>query len=114
MSGEVVAFHRSLVGYEPTPLVELPDVAARLGVGRVFAKDESSRLGLPAFKALGASWAIHRALEGGAGDGSTPVTFATATDGNHGRAVAKFARLLGHRARVFVRCTPHTSGPGGS
>jgi len=102
VSSEVVAFHRALDGYQPSPLVELPDVAARLGVGRVFAKDESSRLGLPAFKALGASWAIHCALEAGAGDGSTSVTFATATDGNHGRAVAKFARLLGHRARVFV------------
>jgi len=102
VSGEVAAFHRSLAEYAPTPLVELPEVAKRLGVGRVFAKDESSRLGLPAFKALGASWAIHRALEAGAGGGSSPVTFATATDGNHGRAVAKFARLLGHQARVFV------------
>ena len=102
VSDEVMAFHRSLAGYRATPLVELPDVAAALGVGRVFAKDESSRLGLPAFKALGASWAIHRALAAGLGGGRQPVTFATATDGNHGRAVARFARLLGHRARVFV------------
>ncbi len=100
-AADVAAFHRSLEGYAPTPLVELPEVAARLRVGRAFAKDESSRLGLPAFKALGASWAVHRALVAGLG-GAAPVTFATATDGNHGRAVARFARLLGHRARVFV------------
>ena len=108
---EVVAFHRSLDGYAPTPLRELPDVAAELGVGRVFAKDESMRLGLPAFKALGASWAMRRALAARAVDapaGATssaavsPVTFVTATDGNHGRAVARMARLLGHRAKIFV------------
>jgi diaminopropionate ammonia-lyase len=99
---EVIAFHCSLDGYARTPLVELPDVAAMLGVGRVFAKDESSRLGLPAFKALGASWAVHRALETGLGGGRALVTFVTATDGNHGRAVAHFARLLGHLAHVFV------------
>ncbi len=102
---DVLVFHRSLAGYVPTRLVELPAIAAELGVARVFAKDESSRLGLPAFKALGASWAIHRALEeraiaGQAADG--PVTFVTATDGNHGRAVARMSRLLGHRARITV------------
>ena len=101
----VLAFHRSLDGYAPTPLVELPAVAAELGVGRVFAKDESSRLGLPAFKALGASWAMHRALAELSAAGRAevgPVTFVTATDGNHGRAVARTARLLGHQARITV------------
>jgi diaminopropionate ammonia-lyase len=75
-----------------------------LEVGRVFVKDESCRLGLPAFKALGASWAVHRALAQRAtsGQGPGPVTLVTATDGNHGRAVARMARLLGQRARVFV------------
>jgi diaminopropionate ammonia-lyase len=99
-SSEALAFHRSLAGYEPTPLVELPALAEELGVRHVVAKDESSRLGLPAFKALGASWAVHKALAKGA-DGD-PVTVVTATDGNHGRAVARFARLLGHRARIVV------------
>jgi len=96
------AFHRSLDGYRPTPLVEVPAAAAPLRVGRVFVKDETSRLGLPAFKVLGASWAVHRALAAGLGAGPAPVTFVTATDGNHGRAVARTARLLGHRAHVFV------------
>ncbi|WP_232109960.1 pyridoxal-phosphate dependent enzyme [Streptomyces buecherae] len=139
------AFHAALPDYAPTRLVELPSLAAELGVGRVFVKDESSRLGLPAFKALGASWALHRVLaeRGGATAGASgaaepvdagagvaagpagtehgpigaaagpagagvvagaaePVTFVTATDGNHGRAVARIARLLGQRAHVFV------------
>jgi diaminopropionate ammonia-lyase len=93
-------FHRSLPEYAPTPLATLPGLARRLGVARVFAKDESSRLGLPAFKALGASWAIHRVLRACGPTG--PVTIVTATDGNHGRAVARFARTFGQRAAVFV------------
>ncbi len=35
--------------------MEVPWLARDPGVGRVLVKDESSRLGLPAFKALGAS-----------------------------------------------------------
>jgi diaminopropionate ammonia-lyase len=31
-----------------------------------------------------------------------PLTLTTATDGNHGRAVAHMARLLGYAARIFV------------
>lgn len=103
-------------GYRATDLLELPELAEELGAGRVFVKDESTRLGLPAFKALGASWGIHRALIArvlGAG-ASGPGTFdglreltaqapdtvlVSATDGNHGRAVARFAAMLGLAAR---------------
>jgi diaminopropionate ammonia-lyase len=94
----VHAFHRSLDGYAPTPLVPLPAVARELGVGRVYVKDETSRLGLPAFKALGVAWAMHRVLRERAGR----HTFLSATDGNHGRAVARIARESGHGARIFV------------
>ncbi len=106
-SEEAIAFHRSLPGYVPTPLVDLPSVATELQVGHVFAKDESSRLGLPAFKGLGASWAVHRALQGRSAD--VPVTVVTATDGNHGRAVARFTRLAGHRASIVVPPGVHPS-----
>ncbi|MEW2395185.1 diaminopropionate ammonia-lyase [Streptomyces sp. NPDC046862] len=101
---EVRGFHTALPGYALSPLTELPPLAAELGVGRVFVKDESCRLGLPAFKVLGASWAIHRTLADRAANGTEPgpVTLVTATDGNHGRAVARTARLLGQRAHVFV------------
>lgn len=103
MPGGARDFHRSLPGYAPTPLAEIPALAAELGVGRVLVKDESSRLGLPAFKVLGASWAVHRALAArAAGPEVGPVTLVTATDGNHGRAVARVGRLLGQRAHVLV------------
>ena len=122
-SGAVRAFHASLPGYAPTPLTEVPALAGELGVARVFVKDESSRLGLPAFKVLGASWAIHQFLTDepiapAHPDRATPpdalarlraaaahrpgLIFVTATDGNHGRAVARMARLMGTPARVFV------------
>ena len=62
--GEVRAYHASLPGYALTPLAEVPALAAELGAGRVFVKDESARLGLPAFKVLGASWAVRQVLAG--------------------------------------------------
>jgi diaminopropionate ammonia-lyase len=111
------SFHAELPGYRPTELTELPALADELGVGRVLVKDESTRMGLGAFKVLGASWAIARLIgENGrlSGNGGVtldelrraaaahPVELVTATDGNHGRAVAWMARLLGLEARVFV------------
>src|SRR5262249_58635021 len=67
------------------------------GVGGVLVKDGSSRLGLPAFKILGASWACRQVLERRPG-----ATLVTATDGNHGRAVARMAAHFGVGATVFV------------
>lgn len=94
-------FHRGLEGYAPTPLVDLPALAAELGVGRVLAKCESDRFGLPSFKALGASWAVHTVVaDHPAGD--EPLTVVCATEGNHGRAVAHFARRFGHRSVVVI------------
>ncbi len=93
-------FHAGLPGYAPTPLVDRPGLAAGLGVGRVFVKDEATRMGLAAFKVLGASWAVQQVLT--RQPPGTEMLLVTASDGNHGRAVAWMARLLGHRARVFV------------
>ncbi|MEV8377643.1 pyridoxal-phosphate dependent enzyme [Kribbella sp. NPDC056861] len=95
---EVLAFHQALDGYQPTPLTAVPALAAELGVGQVLVKDESQRLGLPAFKALGAWWAINRALQ----DHPDTAELVTATDGNHGRAVARMAAMLGLKAHVFI------------
>jgi diaminopropionate ammonia-lyase len=77
---------------------ELPDLAAQLAVGAVAVKDESARLGLPAFKILGASWAVERALERDPGI----RTVVAASAGNHGRAVAHVAMQRGLSARIFL------------
>ena len=95
--GDAREFHQSLPGYAPTPLVPVPELAAELEVGRVLVKDESSRLGLPAFKVLGASWACRQVLQQCPG-----ATLVTATDGNHGRAVARMAAHFAVDATVFV------------
>ncbi len=113
---EPIDFHRTLPDYAATPLVDLPDLAERLGIGTLLVKDESSRLGLPAFKMLGASWAAYRCLAERAGTPVEPslealrkaaaglpaTTLVTATDGNHGRAVARMARYLELPAIVLV------------
>jgi diaminopropionate ammonia-lyase len=91
------AFHGSLPGYAPTPLVELPELAGELGVGRLLVKDESARLGLPAFKILGVSWAMHQMLQRG-----TPRAVLTASDGNHGWALARVAAQHRLAARVYL------------
>ncbi|MBA8950594.1 pyridoxal-phosphate dependent enzyme [Actinomadura namibiensis] len=95
---DVAGFHAMLPGYAPTPLVEVPALAAELGADRVFVKDESRRMGLPAFKILGAAWGVRRAIRAH----GRPERLVAATDGNHGRAVARIARLLGLPARVLV------------
>ena len=97
----VLSFHAGLPGYVPTPLTALPAVAAELGVGQVLVKDESARLGLPAFKVLGVSWAVHQVLAAHRPAGAS-LCLVTATDGNHGRAVARVAGEFGQQALVFV------------
>lgn len=96
-SADALAFHRSLPGYAPTPLVPVPALARELGVRQVFVKDEAARLGLPAFKVLGASWACHQVVRRHPG-----AMLVTATDGNHGRAVARMAAHFGVQSTVFV------------
>jgi diaminopropionate ammonia-lyase len=111
-------FHRRLPGYAPTELRSLPALADRLGVGAVLAKVEVLRVGLPSYKVLGASWAAYRAVLATQDEPVGPwsdvdglraalahragTRLAAATDGNHGRAVAAFARMLGWEAHILV------------
>jgi diaminopropionate ammonia-lyase len=97
-SAAAAAFHRALPGYAPTPVRDLPDLAAELGLGAVLVKDESDRLGLPAFKVLGASWATELALR----EAPDTHTLVAASAGNHGRAVAHVAAGRGLACRVFL------------
>jgi diaminopropionate ammonia-lyase len=118
VSRDPQTFHRRLPGYAPTPLLTAPDLAAALGVGQLWLKYEASRMAMPAYKILGASWAVYRALcerlpaplppwqtidELAAHlEPLRPLTLAAATDGNHGRAVARMAALLRLGAHIFV------------
>ena len=97
-NSEALKYHQSLTVYCPTPLVSLPNLATKYGIGNIYIKDESHRFGLNAFKALGASYAIYKSLQ----TEKNISTFCTATDGNHGRAVAWAAKKEGKKAVVFV------------
>lgn len=115
-----LAVHRRIRRYRPTPLHTLPSLAREIGIGSILLKDEGTRFGIGAFKALGASHAVARLLsktwEDRFGEHLAPesftsrsdvdplgrFTFTTATDGNHGRALAWTARRLGQRAEIFM------------
>ena len=116
---KVRSFHQSFAEYSVTPLVQLKDLAAELGVQGIYVKDESYRFGLNAFKVLGGSYAIAREIGSRLGlaeeelsltrllqqdvqERLGKLTFVTATDGNHGRGVAWTAQRLGHKAVVFM------------
>ena len=90
---------RQWPSYQATSLIRMTDIAAAAGVNKVYYKDESSRFGLGSFKALGGSYAIEclsQDLSGG------DLVVCTATDGNHGRAVAWGAGLCGAECHVFL------------
>ncbi len=107
-------------GYAPTPLLALPGLAARLGLARLWWKDEGRRFVTGSFKALGGPYAVGRVVQaaveratgrrptmaalaaGEHADIAHTVTVTCATDGNHGRAVAWGATMFGARAVIFV------------
>lgn len=113
---DALGFHRSFPAYEKTALHAWPALAEELEVRQVYVKDESSRLGLPSFKIMGASWAVACALAEKVPDlfegpprldnlrreALPDLTLLAATDGNHGHAVARLATLLGIGARILV------------
>lgn len=97
-------------GYAATPLLDLPRLAARLGVAQVLAKDEGQRM-LGSFKSLGGTYAALRALARAANTDIAGLIAARAadqpalicaSDGNHGLAVAAAAQLAGTQARVYL------------
>ena len=108
-------FHQKITGYKPTPLVALNELAGLFGVHKILVKDESQRFGLNAFKMLGGSYAIARLLcekyqldidalsfEKLKSSIKEKMTFATTTDGNHGRGVAWAAQQLGQNAVIYM------------
>ncbi|KAF4417398.1 Diaminopropionate ammonia-lyase [Fusarium acutatum] len=115
-------FHQSLPSYEPTPLTNLDDLAKEIGVGAVHVKDETNRFGLPAFKILGASWGAFRSITEKFGlplgsdidavreaAKSHQLTLYAATEGNHGRAVARMGAIFDISAEIHVPASMHPS-----
>jgi len=111
--------HRQVLGYRMSPLKGLDNLSSILGLGGIWVKDESQRLNLNSFKVLGGSFAIYSYLKKRLGymDRDIPftvltspeareklgdLTFAAATDGNHGRGVAWAAGKLGCPAVIYV------------
>lgn len=96
--------------YVPTPLLDLPRLAARLRVAQVLVKDEGRRA-LGSFKSLGGTYAGLRALARATGADVRAVAagevralpaLVCASDGNHGLAVAEAARRARTQARVYL------------
>ena len=119
-AGEVENMLRLCPAHRPTPLFCLDQLASRLGIRQVYVKDESRRLGLGSFKALGGTFAVIRVVLDHAQRAlgrpvaaaelmsdevravARTLTVCCATDGNHGRSVAAGARMLGVHAVIFV------------
>jgi diaminopropionate ammonia-lyase len=108
-----ITYHKTLEDYHPTPLVSLKNLAAQWGLKNIYVKDESKRLKLKAFKVLGASYAIKQILDQKVeleADHQTECVaelkpteiFVSATDGNHGRAVAWAARKFAQQAIIYM------------
>jgi diaminopropionate ammonia-lyase len=101
------AQQRAYFGSHPelaaTPLRRFRALARALGIADLRGKDESARFGLNAFKAAGAMFAL--AQLGRHGHLGADETLVCASEGNHGRAVARAAREAGCRARVYLSAT---------
>ncbi|HVW57264.1 MAG TPA: diaminopropionate ammonia-lyase [Rhizobiaceae bacterium] len=124
LSGEATSRVQRFLSQRPdhkrTALHSLHGLARGIGVASIHVKDESTRLGLGSFKALGGSYAVVcLVLEEAGRKLGMPVEiedlqskavrqvaggmiFGCATDGNHGKSVAAGAKLVGARAAIFV------------
>lgn len=98
-----------------TPLHDMTELASTLGIESLLLKDESRRMNLGSFKALGAAYVIAREADrrtngaggspGAGGDMSgtlRDMVYACASAGNHGLSVAAGARLFGARAVIYL------------
>ena len=107
-------------GYQPTPLHSLAALAADIGVGKIWYKDESQRFHLKSFKALGGAYAVARQLQSKVTEvtGTTPsindlldkkfdnivskIVISCATDGNHGRSVSWGCQMFGCQCIIYI------------
>jgi len=106
---------RHCPAYNATPLRSLCGAAGELGLAKLWVKDETARFGMDSFKALGGVYAVLSLAADRAGvdlqqckdlaplrKAAARLVVCAATDGNHGRAVAAGARLVGARCVIFI------------
>ena len=101
----------------PTPEWSLPGLAKALGVASLAVKDESKRSSLGSFKALGApnaliklvlrrwperDWSAAGLFAGRHAEALKDFVVISATDGNHGRALAAAAQSIGCRCVIVL------------
>jgi diaminopropionate ammonia-lyase len=114
-----MAMLRQCPVYQPTPLQSLPALAGELGIGALAVKDETRRMRLGSFKALGGVFAVAQMIEDASGTAdlaserarrtAAGMTFITASAGNHGLSVAAGARIFGACA-IIVLCSAVPEG----
>lgn len=118
-SAPIITFLKSInKSAFPTPLYSLSALAERYGCREVQVKDESTFPNLNSFKGRGALWAManicakeldlpstqlsYQTLSQALAKMAEPIHFVTATDGNHGAAVAYGANLMRQKATIFL------------
>ena len=116
---KVRRYAKTLKQYEPTPLVALTELSQKMGVKHVFVKDESYRMGLKAFKAIGVVYGVSKVLCQYLGVDIDDTDFdyflkpevnaqikdivlIAATDGNHGKGLAYAAKLIGCKCYIYM------------
>lgn len=111
--------HSQIPGYYITRLAALPNLASMLGVGGIYVKNEGERMELNSFKVMGGSFALFKYFQDklnltddqlsfdyltsdAVKEKTGVITFASATDGNHGRGIAWASKMLGHKCMIYV------------
>jgi diaminopropionate ammonia-lyase len=107
-----LALLASCPAHAPTPLLEAPELACELGIAGLWIKDESARMGLGSFKALGGAFAVVWMILDRAGasdpmstaaiETAQQMTFVTASAGNHGLSVAAGARVFSAGSKIVL------------
>ena len=89
--------------YQVTPLHECSELAAALGIGALYIKDETGRLGIGSFKGLGGAFAVEELLDHRLKSASTSApSITTASAGNHGIGLAWACHRLSVPCHVFL------------
>jgi diaminopropionate ammonia-lyase len=115
-----INFHKSIQSYQRTKIISLKNLAKSFDIQNIYVKDESKRFSLDTFKALGPIYALYQFYNTLNLDKFSVelsylnffkasylnqfgnYVFTTATDGNHGKALAWACKLIGQKSVIYV------------